>query len=299
MKTRKDDLLNHLICPDCRKPIEIVDGNTLMCTGCRRNFSRSGEVINMLPHQMKRNSEDFAWKTLPYEGADKPDWMALLHKKDRLLYFYERILPEVDFDGKILEIGAGSCWASALIKKKHPENLVVASDISPFALGKGVKVSRLLDSGVDYYVACNAECLPFSDEYFDVVFSNATIHHFSDPRMGIQEMRRVLKKCGKCYALGEVASGALFKAILTSRMGPAGKRARSLKIEENIYSLNEWKAYFRNCGFKDVQVSFDKTWEHKLYHWLTALYYRILSTIPDLIIDNFLPCNIDIYAIKT
>src|SRR3989304_6525310 len=98
----QDDLLNHLICPDCREKI-ITEGNKLVCTGCGRSFSCSGQVARLLPRQIIRNNEDVAWKTLPYEGADKPAWMALLHKRDRLLYFYLRILPQADFNGRILE----------------------------------------------------------------------------------------------------------------------------------------------------------------------------------------------------
>jgi ubiquinone/menaquinone biosynthesis C-methylase UbiE/uncharacterized protein YbaR (Trm112 family) len=296
---QKDDLIDHLICPDCRSRVIVEDQKTLACTGCKRSFSWNGNVIQMLPSNIGRNYEDVAWRILPYEGIEKPAWMALLHKKDRILYFYERILPEVDFTGRVLEIGAGTCWASALVKKKHPESLVVASDISPYALEKGCRVASLLDSSVDYRIACNAEHLPFSDEYFDVVLSNATIHHFPNPRIAVCEMRRVLRKGGKCCSLGEVAAGAPFEAILTSQIGPAGRRAKSLEVEEKVYNLTTWKRFFEACGFVDIIVNFDKTWEHKLYNWFTALYYRVLSSVPNVFIGNFLPCNIDIYATKT
>lgn len=253
----------------------------------------------MLPNCLKKNYEDDAWKTMPYEGVTKPAWIALLHKKDRILYFHERILPNFNFSGKVLEIGAGTCWASALVKKKYPNSLVVATDISPYALEKGIGVAKLLESHVDYRIACDAELLPFADEYFDVILTNATIHHFLDPQRGVCEMWRVLKRGGRSCALGEVAAGTLFNNILTSRLGPAGKRAKTFDIEERVYSLKEWKQFFGLCGFKDITVDLDKTWEHKLYDWFTALYYRFLSTVPDVLIGDFLPCNVDIYATKT
>lgn len=293
-----DDLMDHLICPDCGSKIMITNRYSLTCAGCRRSFRWDNDVIQMLPSKMGRNYEDIAWKTLPYEGIDKPTWMALLHKKDRILYFYERILPKVDFNGRILEVGAGTCWASALIKKKHPDSLVVASDISPCALEKGRNVETLLDSTVDYHIACDAERLPFSEGYFDVVLSNATIHHFPDPQKGVCEMWRILRKGGRCCSLGEVAAGAPFQAILTSQIGPAGRRAESLEIEENVYSLTKWKGLFQTCGFSGITLDFDKTWEYKLYNWFTALYYRVLSSVPNVFIGNLLPCNIDIYAVK-
>jgi len=295
----EDDLAEHLVCPDCRQKITLAAKNRLVCIGCKRVFNLEDNFVQMLPTEIKRNYEDEAWKTLPWEGADKPVWMSLLHKKYRILYFHEKILPNTDFTGKVLEIGAGTSWASAMIKKRYPSNLVVASDVSPFALEKGLSVARLLHSNINYRIACDAERLPFSDAYFDVVLSNSTIHHFSNPQKGICEMWRVLRKGGKCCALGEVASGVLFKSILTSRVGPAGRRSRNLKIKERLYSLTEWKHFFAVCGFKTVRINFDKTWQHKLYDFSVAAYYRFLSNAPDSIIGNFLPCNIDVFAKKT
>lgn len=294
-----DDLIGNLICPDCRGKIVPVSEDMVICIGCRRGFSVENNLINMLPLAMKKNYEDDAWKALPYEGTDKPAWMALLHKKDRVLDFSERILPNFGFTGKILEVGAGTSWASALIKKRFPQSFVVATDISPFALEKGIAVAKLLDSSVDYRIACDAECLPFADEYFDVVLSNATIHHFHDPPRGIREIWRVLKSGGRSCALGEVAAGGLFKRILTSRIGPAGKRAGSLGVEEKVYSLKTWTEFFRSSRFIDIEAHFDKTWEHKLYDWFVASYYRVVSTLPDILLGDFLPCNVDIYAVKS
>lgn len=295
----KNDLIEHLICPDCQKVIVTASEKTLVCTGCGRRFRLNGNVILMLPYGAESNNEDAAWRTLPHEGLGKPAWMALLHKKDRLLYFYERILPKFDFTGKVLEVGAGTSWASALVKEKYPASLVVATDVSPYALEKGVNVARLLDSKVNFRIACNAERLPFSGEYFDVVLSNATIHHFQDPQKGISEIWRVLKKGGRTCALGEVAAGMLFKAILTSRLGAAGRRSRSLEVEEKVFSLREWTRFFGLCGFRDISVHLDKTWEYKLYDWFTASYYRFASTLPDALLGNLFPCNIDIYATKS
>jgi ubiquinone/menaquinone biosynthesis C-methylase UbiE/uncharacterized protein YbaR (Trm112 family) len=294
----QDDLIEHLICPDCRNKIVWAAKNLLMCSGCKRSFEVDCNLIHMLPSKSGRNYEDIAWKALPCEGVGKPAWLALLHKKDRIFYFCERILSKTDFIGKVLEVGAGTCWASALIKKRHPADLVVASDISPYALQKGLNVAHLLESAPDYRIACDAERLPFSDEYFDVVLSNATIHHFSNPQQGICEMSRVLKRGGRCYALGEVAAGAPFKSILTSRAGPCGKRARSLDIKERVYSLREWKQFFTSCGFEDVAIHLDKTWRYKLYNLSTAVYYWFLSNVPNALIGGFLPCNVDIRAEK-
>jgi ubiquinone/menaquinone biosynthesis C-methylase UbiE/uncharacterized protein YbaR (Trm112 family) len=294
---KANDLIEHLICPDCRGRLVAEGTARLVCAGCKRVFGVKGNLMLLLPTDIGRNYEDEAWKTLPREGEGRPPWMALLHKRDRVLYFYDEVLPKVDFVGKVLEIGAGTCWASALIKKKYPTSLVVASDISPYALEKGSDVAQLLESTVDYRVACDAERLPFSDEYFDVLLSNAAIHHLN-PQEGISEIWRVLRRGGVCYALGEVAAGMPFKSILASRIGPAGRRGRALSIKERVYSLKEWRQFFRMSRFEKVTYSFEKAWQYKLYDWFTALYYRWLSSVPDFFIGDFLPCNVDVYATK-
>lgn len=48
-----------------------------------------------------------------------------------------------------------------------------------------------------YVVDLNHEPLPFSDEYFDVVFSKSVIEHIANTEHYMKEMRRVLKPGGR------------------------------------------------------------------------------------------------------
>jgi hypothetical protein len=107
---------------------------------------------------------------------------------------------------------------------------------------------------------------------------HASVNSARSIRVQSRARWRVLRKGGKCCALGEVAGGPLFQRILTSRIGPTGRRARSLEIEEKVSSLRTWKHDFESCGFSDIRIHFDKTWEHKLYNWFTALYYSASIT---------------------
>jgi hypothetical protein len=71
-------------------------------------------------------------------------------------YFLEKTLSEHGFKGRVIEVGAGSCWASTLIKRESPSTTVIASDISIEDLRIGMKTARDLGSSADLFVACDA-----------------------------------------------------------------------------------------------------------------------------------------------
>ena len=43
------------------------------------------------------------------------------------------------------------------------------------------------------------ECLPFKDDYFDIVISNHVVEHTSNPKLHIKEIKRVMRGGGICY----------------------------------------------------------------------------------------------------
>jgi ubiquinone/menaquinone biosynthesis C-methylase UbiE len=49
------------------------------------------------------------------------------------------------------------------------------------------------------YIHGDAHELPFDNEYFDSVFSNATLHELEDPVRALNEVYRILKPGGKYY----------------------------------------------------------------------------------------------------
>ena len=52
---------------------------------------------------------------------------------------------------------------------------------------------------IDWYRG-SAEAMPFDDDQFDAVYCTLSMHHFTDPELGLNQIRRVLKPGGRFVA---------------------------------------------------------------------------------------------------
>ena len=103
--------------------------------------------------------------------------------------------------GKVLDIAGGTGdlsrgWA----KKVGRDGEVWLTDINSSMLGVGR--DRLLNEGLVLPVAvCDAEKLPFPDDYFDLVSVSFGLRNMTHKDTALQEMRRVLKPGGTLLVL--------------------------------------------------------------------------------------------------
>jgi SAM-dependent methyltransferase len=291
-----ENIYEHLICPDCQTRLEMHEH--LRCKSCDRIFPVNGNFINLLPLNLSQSdlAEERFWTTNPREGVKSHPLLALVVKRDNILYFYEQILPCLRLQGKVLEIGSGSCWLSALIKLVFPEVYVVASDVAPSALMKGMQVSKFLGSKIDYFVACKVEQLPFENDFFDYVIGSAILHHTS-PQQAIRQIFRVLKNHGTYIGIGELIIPKPL-GLLWGRFGLAGRREKELGVKEGNYSFNQWKRFFNEAGFKEVTFNLERDPQYKQYHWFINLYYKMVSRLPESLVRHCLACSIGIIAKK-
>jgi len=276
-----------------------LKSESLICLNCIQVFKIEDHIIHLLPSKLDScgRTEDEVWKNHEREGIEKPPWMALIHKRDEINYFLDQVLPDLSLKGVVLEIGAGSCWASSLIKYRFQECYVVATDISPHALRKGQQICNIIGASPDAFINCDIEHLPFAPGLFDVVIGNAILHHLTDLKRGLSFINRVLKPGGTLIINGEIACGKLFSFVLQSRIGLAGRRRKELGVNENAYSYQEWQKMLLDSHFKEIRLSFEKNWQYRLYHWFPPVYYKIIGGFPQYLL-KFIPCGIRITAIK-
>ncbi|OYT92639.1 MAG: bifunctional demethylmenaquinone methyltransferase/2-methoxy-6-polyprenyl-1,4-benzoquinol methylase [Burkholderiales bacterium PBB3] len=102
---------------------------------------------------------------------------------------------------RALDIAGGTGdLAMAFSKKVGKSGLVVHTDINEAMLSTGR--NRLLDAGVVLpTLVCDAEKLPFADNYFDLVSVAFGLRNMTHKDIALAEMNRVLKPGGKLLVL--------------------------------------------------------------------------------------------------
>lgn len=293
-----------LICPNCKNRVKLsIATNFYECSSCKIIFPIENGVIRLLPSKLeetKLNEEKVNWLNPRLKAIiDNPPWFELISESESIIYMLEQFLPSHDFKGKVLEIGAGACWASSLLKLKYPTVEIIATDISPTILQKGKEVCDLLNSNINWYIATDCEKLPFDNETFDFVFGSASIHHFLNPQNAISEIGRVLKKGGSYLGVAEPMGNRLIRRVWKSSLSPFGNTEKEYGIKENIYSYKEWTKMFNISGFQQVELTLEREWKYYHHHWLIPFYIKLTSFIPDNVFKFFLVSRIKIIAIKT
>jgi len=110
-----------------------------------------------------------------------------------------RYLPRlVDFDGfrgkKLLEVGCGI--GTDLVRFAKGGAVVTGIDLSDTALDLARRNARQAGVEMDLKLA-NGEDLPFEDGSFDVVYCHGVLQYTAEPRLMVEECRRVLKPDGE------------------------------------------------------------------------------------------------------
>jgi ubiquinone/menaquinone biosynthesis C-methylase UbiE len=114
-------------------------------------------------------------------------------------YFVWKILRKGIKKGRVLDIGTGSgLLAIELAKSKYGKYFdIYALDISQDMLDRAVANAKKAEvENRIKFVRGTAASLPFPDNYFDLVMSYASLHHWFDPGAVIKETERVTRKNG-------------------------------------------------------------------------------------------------------
>lgn len=150
------------------------------------------------------------WKTDELEAPHGELFDNILDKAI-FINVFKRLMSRLELSGDetVLEMGGGQCWASAMIKREHPDCYVAASDLSPDAVRSAAKYESFLKVSIDEKWAFNCRQIPFADEQFDRVFTFAAFHHFGeegDFDDALREMVRVVRPGGRVLLIYEPSS---------------------------------------------------------------------------------------------
>ena len=134
-----------------------------------------------------------------------------------------------------IEVGSGCGYDTYIMAKDNPAVKLVTIDISD-----GIYNTRRLVAGLDNVVAmkCSALDIAVKDSSLDFAYSFGVLHHTSDPKKGLREIARILKKdCPAFLYLYEDHSENIVKHTLLKFVTAA--RRLTTRIPKNmLYALS-------------------------------------------------------------
>jgi ubiquinone/menaquinone biosynthesis C-methylase UbiE len=106
------------------------------------------------------------------------------------------VLPHLRVGMTVLDCGSGPGTITIGLGEIVQPGAVIGIDIEPSQVQLATQLAeRRAVSNISFQVA-NMTALPFPDDWFDVVFSNAGLQHVPEPQIALREMYRVLKPGG-------------------------------------------------------------------------------------------------------
>ena len=145
-------------------------------------------------------------------------------------------------------------------------------------------VAAALALGADA-IEGNAEALPFADQTFDAVFSNAVLHWVRDQDAMMREVRRVLRSGGRfvaeCGGHGNIAAIRVALMAVLERHGFAGA-----EDGVNYYATPEaYKARLERHGFHVQQIALiprpTPLAEGGMAQWLKTFRRGVIEALPE------------------
>jgi ubiquinone/menaquinone biosynthesis C-methylase UbiE len=147
-------------------------------------------------------------------------------------------------EDSLIDIGCGTGWLARMLSRAAPGSEVVATDISDGLVEKARRLTekdrRHRYRNLNFEVA-GAESIPYPDNHFDHAVSSVSFSFWSDPQIGLAEVRRVLKPGGGLYIL-DVCKGC-FGGFLSNISNVF------LSYKDNIYSREQYRRFFDDAGF--------------------------------------------------
>jgi SAM-dependent methyltransferase len=233
--------LESLRCPDCRGPLDAVQGggtSPYRCPSCDRAFPLVGRVLDLSPLEAQKESrrtvEQFgdSWSSheylAPYQEKQFLDWIAPLTAED--------------FQGKaVLEAGCGKGRHSFLVAGLGP------ADLTCVDLSNAVVIAAEYTKAFPHVHCVRADLtrLPMKDERQDIVFCLGVLHHLPDPELGLKALWGALKPGGTLclWVYGREGNGWIVHLVdpvrkrVTSKIPTKVLRPLLLPLTLALYAL--------------------------------------------------------------
>jgi ubiquinone/menaquinone biosynthesis C-methylase UbiE/uncharacterized protein YbaR (Trm112 family) len=237
---------NMLICPDCSNVL-FEKKDYYFCQSCQTKYPIKNGIPIILPSNLSDNKikedEVHGLKNKDNSWYNYQIWYYLIHLSSHIVRFEKEILSKIK-GKKVLEIACGNSYASILLKRKHPQFEVYATDISFLCLDIQAKqMSKIMEAEPDHYLVCDGEKLPFRDNYFNTVFIIASLHHFPNIGQFFSEVKRVLKPGGQFIGID-----GMMPKVAQKIFGEESDRTKKFGVLERQISYNQWNSFLKEAG---------------------------------------------------
>jgi ubiquinone/menaquinone biosynthesis C-methylase UbiE len=209
----------------------------------RGRLRRRGKILNrLLENDLIRrlSSDEYRAKVQNVYGGPKGAMLATCSLLSLHVPLGKRLFRTRRFDLRgmksILDVGSGAGQiAQHLLAYADPGAQVTCIDLSHRMLRRA---RNRLKSGVPSFVAADLSCLPFADDSFDGLTCGYVLEHLPDPKVGLAEMARVLRRGGRMFLLTteDNFSGAWTSRIWCCR---TYNRHELMKLCESLHL--QWK----------------------------------------------------------
>jgi SAM-dependent methyltransferase len=240
----------------------------------------------------KERKENFWYDSTSNENQSELKILNIINKSGSLKSFLESIEPYMDIfrmADTILELGAGSGWASCLIKKLFNKKRVFSSDINEDAITGTKEWEFTFDSKLDEKIVCDSCNIPVHDETIDVVFCFQAAHHFKKFNKTFMEIHRILKPNGYCLFLHEPSCRKYIHKISYIRVN-----LKTPGTGEDVLIYKKIEAIAKKTGFQEVNIYFRPSLINRKP--IPMIYFYILNKIK--ILNKILPTTVDFFIKK-
>ena len=145
---------------------------------------------------------------------------------------------------RVLDVGCGTGWAlGEAATRVADKGLFYGVDLSEKMIEKATE--NFVGRGSLHFIKANVESIPLDGNFFDIVISTNSFHHYLHPDRALTEMQRLLKPEGRIYILDPTADHWIVTV--------ADKIARFFEREHvKMYSTIEFRAMFETAGLQYI-----------------------------------------------
>jgi ubiquinone/menaquinone biosynthesis C-methylase UbiE len=158
--------------------------------------------------------------------------------------------------GHALEIGHGPGYLGLEWLKRTGDSRLTGLDISPdmSALAQRNAQEYGLSGRSEYRLGSSSQ-LPFEDGSFDAVFTNGSLHEWSDPQAAFNEIGRVLKPDGRYFVSDLRRDMSVFLlAFMWLGVHPAAIRPYLLTSVGAAYTPTELRAMLDRSDLREAKI---------------------------------------------